>query len=186
MSDALLSTDAYKLGHIFQYPTGTEVVYSNFTARSGKHSGIKDCKGVYFVGLQYFIKEYLIDEWNRTFFNKPKEQVVKKYKRFVDKMLNTDMDVSHIEALHDLGYLPITIKALPEGSFVPFKVSLLTVINNKPEFFWLTNYIETVLSCEMWLPITSATRKFINNYNLNLKRLLCYGLFRNFKNKTMQ
>jgi nicotinamide phosphoribosyltransferase len=158
MNNALLQTDAYKLGHIKQYIQGTEVVYSNFTARSGKHSGIKDCKGVYFVGLQHFVKEYLIDEWNTSFFSKPRDQVVKRYKRFVDKMLNSDVDVSHIGVLHDLGYLPITIKALPEGSFVPFKVPLLTVINNIPEFFWLTNYIETVLSCEMWLGIASATR----------------------------
>jgi nicotinamide phosphoribosyltransferase len=155
--NALLQTDAYKLGHINQYPVGTELVYSNFTARSGKHSGIKGNKGIYFIGLQYFIKNYLIKEWNDTFFNQPKEKVVNRYKRFVDKMLSSDIDVTHIETLHDLGYLPITIKALPEGSFVKYKVPLLTVVNNKPEFFWLTNYIETVLSCELWLPCTSAT-----------------------------
>lgn len=157
MTNALLQTDAYKLGHVFQYPDKTELVYSNFTARSGKHSGVMGSKGVYFIGLQYFIKEYLIKEWNVSFFYKPKEVVVNRYKRFVSKMLNSDIDVSHIEKLHDLGYLPLTIKALEEGSFVPYKIPMLTIVNNSPEFYWLTNYIETVLSCELWLPITSAT-----------------------------
>ncbi|PIL49930.1 nicotinate phosphoribosyltransferase, partial [Acinetobacter baumannii] len=65
--------------------------------------------------------------------------------------------VDHIEALHDLGYLPLRIKALPEGSRVNMRVPVLTVINTDPRFFWLTNYIETVLSAELWKSCTTAT-----------------------------
>lgn len=50
----------------------------------------------------------------------------------------------HIEALYDLGYLPIRIKALPEGSVCPIRVPMMTITNTLPEFFWLTNYLETV------------------------------------------
>ena len=63
----------------------------------------------------------------------------------------------HIEELHDLGYLPIRIKALPEGTLCPIRVPALTFINTHPDFFWLTNYFETLISATLWLPMTSAT-----------------------------
>ena len=71
--------------------------------------------------------------------------------------LGTDYDVSHIEALWDLGYLPIEVKALPEGTTVPMGVPVLTIVNTKPEFFWLTNFLETLISNLLWKPMTSAT-----------------------------
>ena len=158
--EALHQKDAYKIGHKNQYPVGTSQIYSNFTARGGQHSNVKDSKGIYFVGLQFFIKEYLIEEWNNTFFNQPKEKVVSAYKRRVDKILGTDFDISHIEALHDLGYLPIHIKALPEGAFIPYNVPMHTITNTlpaHPDFYWVTNMLESVLSCELYLPCNSAT-----------------------------
>lgn len=63
----------------------------------------------------------------------------------------------HIEELYDLGYLPLLIKALPEGSICPIRVPMMTVRNTHPDFFWLTNYLETLISCTLWLPCTSAT-----------------------------
>lgn len=59
--------------------------------------------------------------------------------------------------LHDLGYLPIRIKALPEGTLCPVRVPASTFINTHPDFFWLTNYFETLISTTLWLPMTSAT-----------------------------
>ena len=149
--------DVYKVGHKFQYPEGTTEIYANWTARNGRHSNIPGTTGVYFFGLQHFIIDYLINDWNETFFHQPKEKVVNKYKRRVEKMLNHYVDVSHIAALHDLGYLPVEIKALPEGSFVPYGVAMFTIKNTHPRFYWVTNMLESVTSSEMWLPITSAT-----------------------------
>ena len=63
----------------------------------------------------------------------------------------------HVEDLHDLGYLPIKIDALKEGTLVPFRVPMLTIENTDPRFFWLTNYLETLISTELWQPATSAT-----------------------------
>ena len=37
------------------------------------------------------------------------------------------------------------------------RVPMFTVVNTMPEFFWLTNYIETSISAEVWKPCTSAT-----------------------------
>jgi nicotinamide phosphoribosyltransferase len=71
--------------------------------------------------------------------------------------LGMDYDVTHFEKLHDLGYLPIAVKALPEGTMVPIKVPVLTIYNTHPDFYWLTNYLETILSNLLWKPMTSAT-----------------------------
>jgi len=106
--------DGYKADHRRQYPEGTEFVYSNFTPRQSR---IDYIQGVIFFGLQYFIKEYLIDRFNDGFFNQPKEKVVSEYKRRMDNYLGKDaIPTNHIEELHDLGYLPIRIKALLEGN----------------------------------------------------------------------
>lgn len=157
----LTCIDFYKSGHIFQYPEGTELVYSNFTARSDKLRNIPDdiwTGKLVFFGLQYFIRSFLIEAWNVNFFQKPKDFVVGRYKRRLDLALGPDVvSVKHIESLHDLGYLPIMIKALPEGAKVPMRVPVLTIQNTKPEFFWLTNYLETILSAYLWKACTSAT-----------------------------
>ncbi len=150
----ILLKDGYKASHKNQYPKGTEIVYSNFTPRSNKH-GIADKLVVF--GIQAFIKKYLIEDFNTNFFKRSKEEVLKEYKSTMDEYLFCDYDVSHIAELHDLGYLPLVIKALPEGSRVKMGVPVLTIYNTDSRFFWLTNFLETLLSCELWLPMTSAT-----------------------------
>jgi nicotinamide phosphoribosyltransferase len=78
-------------------------------------------------------------------------------KRELSLYLGTDYDVTHFEKLHDLGYLPITVKAIEEGTIVPIKVPVLTIYNTHPDFFWVTNYLETIISNLLWKPMTSAT-----------------------------
>lgn len=159
----LTSIDFYKSGHRQQYPEGTTLVYSNFTCRSDKLFNVPRNLGIYdervvVFGLQYFIKHFLIDLWNDEFFSKPKDTVVSKYKRRLDYSLGVDaVPVDHVEALHDLGYLPLCIKALPEGTLCPIRVPILVIYNTRPAFFWLTNYVETILSTYIWKPMTSAT-----------------------------
>jgi nicotinamide phosphoribosyltransferase len=155
----LANTDSYKLSHKGFMEEDTEVIYSNFTARSFKHFPINgfDGKAVVF-NIQAFCKEYLIDEWNREFFNKPLEEVIYSFKVLVDAYLGFGaVPMDHFIALHKLGYLPIEIKTLPEGSRVDVKVPFLTIKNTHKDFGWLTNYLETVMSCELWKPITTAT-----------------------------
>lgn len=156
----LTAIDFYKADHRRQYPEGTEYVYSNFTPRSGRLAPVLNTYDdkVVFFGLQGFIKHFLIETWNEEFFAKPKEAIVKAYKARMDGALGKDaVPTDHIEALHDLGYLPILIKALPEGSRVNMRVPMLTLINTKPEFFWLTNYLETSLSAGLWKSCATAT-----------------------------
>lgn len=154
-TNPLLLTDFYKVGHVLQYPKGTTLVYSNLTPRKSR---IENVDNMVFFGLQYFIKEYLINYFNDNFFNRDKESVLFEYKRRIQTSLGSDLPTyEHIEHLHDLGYLPIEIKALEEGSRVPMKVPCLTIVNTIPEFYWLTNFIETLLSASIWQSCTSAT-----------------------------
>ncbi len=125
---------------------------------------------VVFFGLQYFISDYLMDEWQHKFFGVPKDEAISSFKRRMDRSLGKDaVDTSHFEALYDLGYLPLEIRALPEGTNVPIGVPMFTVNNTHDDFAWLTNYIETVMSAEIWKPCTTATiareyRKVLMDY----------------------
>lgn len=152
-----LLCDFYKISHRKQYPEGTTLVYSNLTPRSGKYYKGKSNK-VMFFGLQYFIKHVLVDLFNEQFFNRDKEEVIVEYARVIKHCLgDNNPDTSHIEQLHDLGYLPLQIKALPELSLVDYQVPVLTVRNTHPDFYWLTNFIETVMSSDLWLMSNNAT-----------------------------
>jgi nicotinamide phosphoribosyltransferase len=163
----LLLTDGYKVDHKRQYPDGTTLVYSNWTPRKSRIDGIDE---VVFFGLQYFLKKYIIQDFDLYFFKQPKEEVVKKYARRINNYLGENqVGTKHIEDLHDLGYIPMVFKALPEGASVPIRVPMFTMYNTIPEFFWLTNYFETLLSAVIWLPCNSATiakeyRKVLDKY----------------------
>lgn len=151
----LLLTDGYKTGHHQQYPKGTTLVYSNFTPRSNKY-GPKGADKVVSFGQQMVMRQ-IHDAFHLEFFSKPKDKVCGEMKRELSMYLGTDYDVSHFEALHDLGYLPIVVKIIPEGNLVPIKVPVLTIHNTHPDFYWVTNYLETIISNLLWKPMTSAT-----------------------------
>lgn len=165
ISMAAAQTDVYKTFHKNAYHPDITEVYSNYTSRNGRLSNVKDDSVVVFVGLQYFIKDVLLDEWNSTFFNVSKKVAVGGLKRLVDNMLGIDYDAGHFEDLYDLGYLPLAIKALPEGVVVPYGVPPVTFVNTVDGFQWLSNYIETVFSTENWPIQTSATtaRAYLKN-----------------------
>lgn len=102
-----------------------------------------------------------MDEFNKNFFNRPKDEVVKEYRDllvgFLGKEMADRIGTDHIAELHDLGYLPIKIKALPEGTYCPFGVPMLTITNTHKDFAWLTNYLETLLSNGLWKAVNAAT-----------------------------
>lgn len=162
MISAAHKVDGYKLDHISQYVDGTSVVYSNMTPRSDRLARVirENFNGkVVFFGMQYAIKKMIAD-WNQTFFSQPKELVLKKYARRIKNYIGFEKGQTQIDAmakLHDLGYLPLEIKALPEGSRVDMKIPVFTVKNTHPDFFWLTNYLETYLSCTIWPACNAAS-----------------------------
>lgn len=163
-TNPLNAIDFYKADHRKQYPEGTTEVYSNFTPRSNRLANIlgeESKHKVVVFGVQYMVISFLIQDWDTGFFSEPKDNIIAQYKRRMDTSLGPDaVSVEHIEALHDLGYLPIQVKALPEGSRVPAGIPVMTVVNTLPEYFWLTNYLESVMSCYLWHPMTTATTAY--------------------------
>jgi nicotinamide phosphoribosyltransferase len=162
----ILASDSYKQFHYKMYPKGMIKLYSNMTPRSFKRLG---CDKAVWFGLQYYIQEYLVGQWRTNFFNRPLEEVLAEYKRFHKHFSFTEVDTEHIEKLHKLQYLPIEIKALPEGTLVPEKVPFFTITNTHPDFAWLVNFLETQMSTVIWDMTTVATiahmyRKLLNKW----------------------
>ena len=155
MNNSLLLTDGYKTGHHQQYPEGTEEVYSNWTPRSNGYAP-KGCDKVVSFGQQYVI-QWLHDHFQDHFFSKPKSTVCDEIKEELSLYLGTEYDVTHFEKLHDLQYLPIRVKSLPEGVEVPIRIPMVTVVNTHKDFYWVTNFLETIVSTMLWLPMTSAS-----------------------------
>lgn len=163
-SPASLNADAYKSGHIYQYPKGTEFLAFNMTPRSDKYLNTPNFKdGVIVWGIKRFCQDYLRDHWNETFFNQPKDKVVDMTLRIMNGVLGEGaIGREHWEALHDLGYLPIAVDAVPEGTLLPIKVPMLTFMPTHPDFAWVAGYLEDAFSNELWKATTIATVAFHN------------------------
>ena len=157
------ATDGYKVGHRPLYPNGTDFTYSNGTFRSDRlfldnksTSRFWDGKVVW-VGMQGALRE-INGLWKRSFFDKPKDVVCRRYARRMNAYLGDGrVNVECFEKLHDLGYLPISVLSIKEGSRVNMNVPVYTVYNTVPEFFWVVNYLETIMSSIVWKMTTNAT-----------------------------
>lgn len=143
----LLSADSYKMSHFRQYPPGTEYVYSYIESRGGEWP-----QGVFF-GLQMYIKKFLTTPISQADIDEiadfaPRHGVpcnVEGFQYILDK--------------HD-GFLPLQIKAIPEGTIVPVRNALVQVVNTDPKCWWLTSFMETALLRAVWYPTTVCTGSF--------------------------
>lgn len=153
-------TDGYKLSHGEMYADGTNKVYSNLTPRSDKIFR-RSCTPFYdgrlvWVGAQGAVQE-IVEMWD-SFFKADKDVVVGRFAtRMAGYLGGYEPAVKAIAELHDVGYLPLSFKSLPEGSKVNFGIPVMTVTNTLPQFYWLTNYLETVISNLTWKTATNAT-----------------------------
>lgn len=142
-------TDSYKLSHWRQYPPGTQRVYSYLEARRGA----RYAETVYF-GLQYFLERYFVG--TRVTREKIDEAEQLARRHFGRPGLFNREGWEHILSRHE-GRLPVSIRAVPEGTAVPRDNVLLTIENTDPACWWLTNHLETLL-VETWYPATVASR----------------------------
>jgi len=168
----ILWTDGYKFLHKDQYPPNTTWVYETWTPRKSRIDGVTHA--VWF-GLQSAMME-IANQYQVGFFDRPLDVVMNEIEtnfREIYSKTNPQMvenyDFSHFVALHKLGYLPIMVKSLPEGSFVPIGVPMMTIENTLPEFYWLPGFLEIVLSNSIWQPTTCATiadkyRRILSRY----------------------
>lgn len=152
---ALLLSDGYKQVHAEQYPKGLTKLWSYFTPRRNR---IPELDTMVFFGLQGFIKKYLIDYFNDNFFNLPEDEVMAEYTRVVDTMMGKgNYGTDKVRELHKLGYLPLEIRALPEGSVVNMGIPCIEITNTNDEFAWVVQWVESLLSSEIWKPCAHAT-----------------------------
>jgi nicotinamide phosphoribosyltransferase len=162
------NTDAYKLSHWVQYPDGVTKVYSNFTPR---YSMVKGQDEWVFFGLQAFLTE-MNEVFQRDFFDVPEDVAVQEFITFYKRFFGiTDANVSvysdKVKALHQLGYIPVEVLALPEGSVVNHGVPVFTIINTHDNFAWITNFLETWMSCAIWKVSASATTAYLYRKEFN-------------------
>ena len=169
---AITSLDSYKLGHADQYPEKTTKVYSNFTPRSNSYLNIPaefKTDKIVWVGTTAFLAE-LNELWVTTFFDQQWSDISTEYNEIVAPFCGPNgFNLDRLKALHSLGYLPLKIKSIPEGSLVNIGVPVLTITNTLPDFYWLPNFLETWMSSELWKMPTSATislayRRIIDKY----------------------
>jgi len=169
MKSALSAADFYKCLHPKMVADGVTKVYNNTTARNSRVENVDE---VVVFGLQYFIKHYLIDYWNKYFFDLDENDAVNRFSRILKHCLGVeeiDYPIDNLRQLHKLGYLPIHIKALPEGSKCPTKVPFTTMVSTHKDFPWLPGYLETIEQNVVWGPMTSATtanhiRQMLNEF----------------------
>ena len=143
----ILNTDSYKVSMFKQYPAGTTGVYSYIESRGGRYDQ------TVFFGLQAFIKEYLLEPITQSDINIADELLTAHGEPF------NRAGWQYILDKHN-GYLPVVIRAVPEGTVVPVKNVLATIENTDPECFWLTTWLETALLRAVWYPTTVATQSW--------------------------
>jgi nicotinamide phosphoribosyltransferase len=166
-TNPLLAVDVYKTGHMLQYKDGCEKVYSYLIARSDK-----TYSETVFFGLQYYLKKYL----TLKITSEHVEEFIKVYGSILNESCNTDIDKMNnidkikikLNKLVDIGYFPVRIRAVPEGTVVPVKNILMSIENTLPEFYWTVGYLESLI-LKVWYTISVATtshyyRKLVNEY----------------------
>ena len=155
----ILLSDSYKLSHIIFTSKGVKTIYSNFTPRFTHYLEDRfpnfDGKLVWF-GLTATLKQVLIESWKENFFLRNKEEVIQEAKDILGPYIGME-DFSHFEDLHDLGYMPIEIKALAEGSLISKGIPCFTIKNTHEDYQWLPNYLESILTVQLWKVMTVAT-----------------------------
>lgn len=157
--NSILKTDFYKVTHMQQYNTGITHFTSYLTPRGSRFKNID--KMVVF-GIANFVNEILYKDFNENFFGKHwldiYEDLIEVLSGGLGSSLPTIKETElKIKNLHKLGYLPIELNGLPEGALCPMGVPAIEIRSTHPDFAWVAQSIESILSCEFWHPAISAT-----------------------------
>lgn len=168
----ILMSDFYKQAHAEQYPEGITKLISYATARMTRIPKEMYGDKLTVFGIQAYVKDFLIERFNETFFNVPLEEAMAEYKEIIGETFPIQyVDTGKFEALHKLGYLPIEVGCLAEGTRVPIRsafelpegqcqVPFMYIINTHPDFPWITEFLESVTSSEVWYPMAIANQAY--------------------------
>lgn len=146
----LLRTDSYKLGHSRMLPQDADSMYYYLEARGGEFPS------TVFYGLQY-----ILDDLTNCLPIFPSD--VEEAREFSKLHFGNDdyFDSTVWERVIDKhkGYLPIRIRAVPEGTVVPVGNVLMTVESLDSHFAFIPGFLETMLM-KVWYPTTVATQSY--------------------------
>lgn len=156
---SILKTDFYKVTHMQQYNTGITHFTSYLTPRGSRFKNID--KMVVF-GIANFVNEILYKDFNENFFGKHWLDIYEDLIEVLYDGLGYSLPIIKetelkIKKLYNLGYLPIELNGLPEGTLCPMGVPAIEIRSTHPDFAWVAQSIESILSCEFWHPAISAT-----------------------------
>lgn len=154
-----LLTDFYKLTHILQYRPELRELTSYLTPRGSRLKGVDK---VVFFGLSAYVHSYVVENFNKNFFNRNFEDCASEIREVLELGLGysgemIDKTINALHALHNCHYLPVEIKAVAEGTLVPMGVPCLEIKSTDPQFFWVGQALEASLSAAIWHPMVSAT-----------------------------
>ena len=154
-----LLTDFYKLTHILQYRKELCELTSYLTPRGSRLPNIDN---VVMFGLQMYVKDYVVDNFRDNFFNRNWWEVCDDVKTVLHEGLGYDYNliqptIDALHSLHEFGYLPVEINAVPEGTLVPMGVPCIEIKSTNHNFFWVGQALEASLSAAIWQPMVSAT-----------------------------
>lgn len=161
----MLMSDFYKQGHPEFYPEGLDYLVTYGTARNSRLDTIHE---MVVFGIKSFAQDYLVERFNSSFFNKPKEEAVNEVADFLKETFECkSFNIDRIAELHDLGYLPVKLWSLPEGTMVPIyeqkenpgivQVPYMMYESTHPKFAWVVEFLESITSCQTWYPMVIAT-----------------------------
>ena len=150
----LYEADGYKVGHPLMIINDTSREYWTWIPRSLKYMP-KGINQIMSAGQQLTWR-YIHSIFQENFFDQPID-VARKFVKDMSKYLMLPYDFSGFEKLHNLGYLPVRIKALEEGTFTDPNIPHMTGINTVDGYAWLGLFLETLVSKLSWQCPTTAT-----------------------------
>lgn len=161
MYNPILINDFYKLCHMLQFKPEITSLTSYLTPRASrlKSEGINE---VVFFGLSGYIQKYIEEEFENHFFARSFDLIRREVHEVLHHGLNysndmIDKTLAHLLKLHCLGYLPVEINAVPEGTLVPMGVPCVEIRTTDPNLAWVGQALEASLSAAIWQPMISAT-----------------------------
>lgn len=151
----ILDRDLYKMGHHLQLNKLYQWFISYMEARKGaKHPF------VYMIGLSYLI--------NKLYSSVPTRMQVQEAETTVYNVVGYDMLNTEVWGkVSDLGYYPMLIKGLPEGTKAPIGTPLFTIEPTEEWFASTCNGEETKLM-RSWYPMALTTRLMILRDKISL------------------
>lgn len=164
---SILLCDFYKAVHCGQYNPKITKLVAYYVPRMSR---FKDITEIPVIGIQAFIKEYLIDHFNQNFFWRDIEDLKLEYDWIINQTMGPNRNYWHyVESLWKLGYLPLEISALEEGIKCPIGCPAIQITNTDSNFAWVVNAIESLMSNELWYQSCTAIagmryRNIVNKY----------------------